>query len=65
MNKILEFDNYVNRGDLKLCLTSGSFFFFSRRLNSETSNNIVVAIFTQVQIFDNFIFENTDYIIRQ
>lgn len=29
MNKILEFDNYVNRGDLKLCLTSGSFFFFS------------------------------------
>lgn len=64
MNKILEFDNYVNRGDLKLSHV-WFVFFFSRRLNSETSNNIVVAIFTQVQIFDNFIFENTDYIIRQ
>lgn len=28
MNKIFEFDNYVNRGDLKLCFMFGLFFFF-------------------------------------
>lgn len=46
-------------------LMSGSYFFSVEDLIQKLVNNIVVAIFTQFQILDNFIFENTAYIIRQ